>query len=83
MADGFDKVKTPVDITFHGMDAGFAIVHRAHGHPFSHELLAKFDIVDHIAVVRADQIAVRVKMRLGIDLRRLAKGSPAQLGDAT
>ncbi len=76
------KVVAPVDVALDGMHARFAVVLRAHGHALGHELLAQLDVVDHVAVVRADQVAVRIEVGLGVDLGGLAKGRPAQLGDA-
>ena len=73
---------TAVDIALGGMDTGFAIVVRADCEPFGHELLAQLDIIDHIAVVSTDDVAVRVQVGLGIDLGGLAKGRPTKLGDA-
>ncbi len=64
------------------MDARLTIILRPDGHALGDELLTKLDIVDHIPIVRADHVTVRIEMGLGVDLRRLAKGRPAQLGDA-
>ncbi len=63
------------------MDAGLAVVVRADRHPLGQELEAKLRVVDDVAVVRADHRAVRVEVRLGVDLRRLAERRPAQLRD--
>jgi hypothetical protein len=39
--------------------AGLAIVAGAHRHPLCHELLAQLDVVNHVAVVRPNQVAIR------------------------
>ncbi len=81
-ADGVDEFIAAVDVALHGVHAGLAVVLRADDHALCHELLAQLDVIDHVAVVRAHQVAVRVEMRLGVDLGWLAEGGPAQLGDA-
>ncbi len=81
-ADGVDELVAAVDVALDGMHAGLAVVLRADGHALGDELLAQLDVVDHVAVVRADHVAVGIEVRLGVDLRRFAEGRPAQLGDA-
>ena len=80
-ADGFDEIMPLVDVAFHGMHTGFAVVLGAHGHAFSHELLAQFDIVDHVAIMCTDDVAIRIEVRLRVHLGRFAKSCPAQLGN--
>ena len=81
-ADRIDHLVAAMDVALHGVDAGLAVVLRADGHALGDELVAQLDVVDHVAVVRADHVAVRIEMRLRVDLRRLAEGRPAQLRDA-
>ena len=57
-ADGVDKLVATVQVAFHGMDTGLAIILRAHGQALVDELLAQLDVVNHVAVVRADQVAI-------------------------
>ena len=80
-ADRFDHVVALIDITFHGVHAAFAVVLRTHCHAFSHELFSQFDIVDHIAVMRANHVAIRVEMGLGIGVGWCSECGPAQLQD--
>ena len=79
--DRVDELVAPPDVPLHGMHAGLAVVVRADRHPLGQELDAKLGVVDDVAVVRPDHRAVRVEVRLGVDLRRLAERRPAQLRD--
>jgi hypothetical protein len=64
------------------MHAGLAIVLRTDGHTLGDELLAQLDVVHHVAIVRAHHIAIRVQVRLRVDLRWFSERCPAQLGNA-
>ena len=79
--DRVDELVALPDVALHGMDAGLAVVVRADRHPLGQELDAELGVVDDVAVVRPDHRAVRVEVRLGVDLRRLAERRPAQLRD--
>ncbi len=81
-ANGVNEIVTLVDIALDGMDAGFAVVLGANGETLGDELLAQFNVVDHVAVMRPHHVAIRIEMRLGVDLRGLTKCGPAQLGYA-
>ena len=81
-ADGVDEIVAFIDVAFDGVDAGLAVVLGADGETLGDELLAQLDVVDHVAVVRPDHVAIRIEMGLGIDLGGFAEGGPAQLGDA-
>jgi hypothetical protein len=72
-----------VKMTLHGVDTGLAIVGAAHRQSLAQEQLAHLDVVDHVAIVGADHVAVGIQVGLGILVRRCAKGRPAELGDAS
>ena len=79
--DGVHHLVALPDMPLHGVDAALAIVVRADRHALGQELDAELRVVDDVAVVRPDHGAVRVEVRLGVDLRRLAERRPAQLRD--
>ena len=81
-ANGLDKIIAAIYITLNRMNASFAIIHGTNCHALFNELLAKFYVVDHIAIMGAHHIAIRIQVWLGIGLRRVAKGCPAQLHNA-
>ena len=81
-ADGFDEAQPAVDVALHRVHAGLTVVLRADHEALVHEHLAQLDVVDHVAVVGTDDIAVGVEVGLRVHLAGRAKGSPAQLGDA-
>ena len=78
-ADGADDVIALINVAFYSVHAAFAVVLRAHGHPLSNELLAQFDVVDHVAIMCADHITIGIEMGLRIGIGWRAKRSPAQL----
>jgi len=80
-ADGFDEIQPAVDVAFHRVHTRFAVVLRAYHHALFHEHLAQFHVINDVAVMRADHIAIRIQMRLRIHLGGRTKGGPAQLGD--
>ena len=67
-ADGFDEIQPAVHIAFHRVHAGFAVVLRTHHKPLVHKHLTQLHIVDNVTVVRPNHVAVRVEVRLGVDL---------------
>jgi hypothetical protein len=64
------------------MHTGLAVVLRAHGHTLGEESLAQLYVIDHIAIVRSDHIAIGIQVRLCVFLGGRPEGSPAQLRDA-
>ena len=81
-ANGIDEVIATVDIALDRMHTALTVVLGTDLHAFLHELLPELKVVDDIAVMRSHHVAIRIQVRLGVDLRRLAEGSPAQLGNA-
>ncbi len=77
-ADRLDEIVAPADVALNGVDAGLAVVVRADRHPLRRELGVQLGMIDDVAVVGPDHRAVRVEVRLGVDLRRLAERGPAQ-----
>jgi len=82
LSDGLHRLHPPVDITLYRMHAAFAVVGRTHGHALGDELLTQFYIINHVAIMCAHQVAIRIQVRLRIHLRRRTKGCPAQLQNA-
>ena len=64
LANGVKHLISLVNVTLNGMHTGLAVVLRTDNHPFCHELLAQFNIVDHVPIMRPDQVAVRVQVGL-------------------
>jgi hypothetical protein len=80
-ADSLHHVVAPVHVPFDRVHARLAVVGRAHHHALGDEGFPQLDIVDDVAVVRADQVAVRIEVRLGVGRVGRAEGGPAQLED--
>ena len=57
-ANCVDEVIPLVDVSFHGMHAGFAVILRANGHTFSDELLPQLHIIDHVTVMGTNNITI-------------------------
>jgi len=81
-ADRVHHAVSPVHVSLHRVDAGLAVVGGADRHPLGDKLLAQLHVVDHVAVVGAHQVTVRVQVGLGVGLGGSAERGPAQLHDA-
>ena len=66
--DGLHHLVALIHITFHCVHATFAVILGAHDHTLGPEFFHQLHVVDHIAVVSANQVAVRIQVGLGVDL---------------